>query len=132
MGPGRTLPITRISTAPVSPSFNIASIYNVTTNSVAVGSAPAYSAGAPGSYNYRFFPQNLLRQDHENNWDLSLFKGFRMGDWALWQFRIDAFNAFNRPQFSAANVRRVRPRSATSPAFRTLPAPVQGGLHLAF
>jgi hypothetical protein len=114
------------------PSFNIASIYNVTTNSVAVGSAPAYSAGAPGSYNYRVFPQNLLRQDHENNWDLSLFKGFRMGDWALWQFRIDAFNAFNRPQFSGANVSPGSTSFGYVTGVQNSARQLQGGLHLAF
>jgi hypothetical protein len=114
------------------PSFNIASIYNVNTNGSAIGSIPAYSAGAPGAYNYRFFPQNLLRQDHENNWDLSLFKGFRMGDWALLQFRIDAFNAFNRPQFAAASTSPSSKSFGLVTSVQNSARQLQGGLHLAF
>ncbi|MGA2963709.1 MAG: carboxypeptidase-like regulatory domain-containing protein [Candidatus Korobacteraceae bacterium] len=117
------------------PAFNIATIYNANTNANAVGTTPPYSTGAPGATNYRTFPQNLLRQDHENNWDMSMFKGFRAGDWALLQLRIDAFNAFNRPQFTNASTSTGSSGSfglvnntASGSAARTM----QGGLHLVF
>ena len=115
-----------------APSFNIATIYNVTTNANAIGTTPAYSAGAPGTYNYRTFPQNLLRQDHENNWDFSMFKGFRIGDWALLQLRIDAFNAFNRPQFAASNVSPGSTSFGLVNSVQNSARAMQGGLHLVF
>ncbi len=111
--------------SPSAPSFNIATIFNTVTNTT-------YAAQAPGAYNYRTFPQNLLRQDHENNWDFSIFKGFRTGDWAVLQLRVDAFNAFNRPQFAAANT------SPGSTSFGLVTPPqnsarqLLGGLHLVF
>jgi hypothetical protein len=113
-------------------SFNIASIYNVNTNASAIGTTPAYSAGAPGAYNYRTFPQNLLRQDHENNWDFSMFKGFRIADWALLQFRVDAFNAFNRPQFAAANTSPGSTSFGLVTSVQNTARQLQGGLHLVF
>jgi len=108
------------------PSFNIATIFNKVTN------ASTYSAQAPGAYNYRTFPQNLLRQDHENNWDFSMFKGFRAGDWALLQLRIDAFNAFNRPQFAAASTSPSSTSFGLVTSVQNSARAMQGGLHLVF
>jgi hypothetical protein len=104
----------------------------VITNANAIGTTPAFSAGAPGATNYRYFPQNLLRQDHENNWDFSMLKGFRMGDWALLQLRIDAFNAFNRPQFAAANVSPSSTSFGLVTSVQNSARQLQGGLHLVF
>jgi hypothetical protein len=118
--------------SPSVPSFNIATIYNVNTNATAIGSTPAYSAGAPGTFNYRTFPQNLLRQDHENNWDFSMFKGFRAGDWALFQLRIDAFNAFNRPQFAAGSTSAGSKSFGLVTSVQNSARTLQGGLHLVF
>jgi hypothetical protein len=115
-----------------TPSFNIASIYNINTNATAIGTTPAYSAGAPGATNYRYFPQNLLRQDHQNNWDMSIFKGFHFGDWALLQFRVDAFNVFNRPQFAAANTSPGSTSFGEVTSVQNSARQLQGGLHLVF
>ncbi len=115
-----------------TPSFNTAAIYNVTTNANAIGTTPAYSAGAPGATNYRYFPQNLLRQDHQNNWDFSMFKGFRAGDWALLQLRIDAFNAFNRPQFAAASTSPGSTSFGLVTSVQNSARSMEGGLHLVF
>jgi hypothetical protein len=108
--------------------FNIATILNAVTNK------STYTTLAPNSYNYRTFPQNLLRQDHENNFDFSLMKGFHIFESALLQARFDAFNGFNRPQFTNANV------STSSGSFGNVnntasganPRQLQGGLHLIF
>jgi carboxypeptidase family protein len=109
------------------PSFNIATILNTVTNG-----STTYSADAPGATNYRYFPQNLLRQDHENNWDFSMFKGFRAGDWALLQLRIDAFNAFNRPQFAAATTSPNSLSFGLANSVQNSARSMQGGLHLVF
>jgi len=108
--------------------FNIASVLNAVTNKA------TYTAQAPNSYNYRTFPQNLLRQDHENNFDFSAMKAFHFSEAVLLQARIDAFNGFNRPQFTNANV------STSSGSFGNInntatganPRQLQGGLHLIF
>lgn len=86
------------------------------------------------SQNYRTFPtmfQNL-RSDAANNVDLSMLKNFHVTEKVFAQFRFEAFNAFNRPEFAAPNV------SATSSAFGTITAQantsrqIQMGLKLKF
>lgn len=88
----------------------------------------------PNSYNFRTFPQmfNNLRADVANNVDLSMLKTFHPTErWSI-QYRFEAFNAFNRTQFSAPNL------SPTSKAFGTIsgaantPRVIQMALHLRF
>lgn len=84
--------------------------------------------------NYRLFPQmfNNLRSDAANNVDLSMLKNFHITERVFAQFRFEAFNAFNRPQFGAPNV------SSTSAAFGTITGQantsrqIQMGLKLKF
>lgn len=86
----------------------------------------------PNSYNYRTFPSLMLRSDATNNVDLSAFKSFKFGEQRNLQYRLDAFNAFNRPQFAAPNT------SPTSSQFGTITGQantgrvIQMGLRLAF
>ncbi len=89
-------------------------------------------ADQPNSYNYRTFPQYLLRGDANNNFDFSVLKNFTLGNRFILQPRIDAFNAFNHPQFNTANV------SPTSSSFGKIsgqlnsPRQLQGGVHIIF
>lgn len=86
------------------------------------------------SQNYRVFPQmfNNLRNDAANNVDLSMLKNFQVTERVNAQFRFEAFNAFNRPEFAAPNV------SPTSAAFGTITGQantarqIQMGLKLKF
>jgi hypothetical protein len=102
-----------------SPSFNTSGF--VTT-----------SAEQPNSYNYRTFPEYLLRSDPTKNFDFSLLKDFTIADRIIIQPRVDAFNAFNRPQFSSAN------DSPTSSSFGYVSSQLntnrqlQGGIHIIF
>ena len=88
----------------------------------------------PNGNNYRTFPTsfNNLRADAANNVDLSLLKSFKIRERLKLQYRFEAFNAFNRTQFAAANL------SPTSTAFGTInsqantPRVVQMGLRLTF
>lgn len=90
------------------------------------------AADQPNAYNYRTFPEYLLRSDPTNNFDFSVLKDFTIGDRFLLQPRVDAFNAFNHPQFSSANV------SPTSSSFGDVTSQLntnrqlQGGIHLIF
>lgn len=74
------------------------------------------SADQPNSYNYRQFPTsfNNLRSDATNNADISMLKNFNIREGMKLQYRFEAFNALNRPQFAAANL------SPTSKAFATI------------
>jgi hypothetical protein len=107
------------------PSFNIADFDSIVTD-------PKASANAPNSYNYRTFPQYLLRSDPNNNLDLSVLKNFTIGSRFQLQPRIDAFNAFNHVQFSAANT------SPTSKSFGVISGQLntsrtlQAGIHFLF
>ncbi|HEX4156639.1 MAG TPA: carboxypeptidase-like regulatory domain-containing protein [Acidobacteriaceae bacterium] len=90
------------------------------------------AADQPNSYNFRTFSEYLLRSDPNNNFDFSLLKNFSIGDRVVIQPRIDAFNAFNHPQFSSANV------SPTSSSFADVTSQLnagrdlQGGIHILF
>ncbi len=101
------------------PSFNTAGFDTV-------------AADQPNAYNYRTFPQYLLRSDVNNNYDFSVMKNFTIGDHVIIQPRVDAFNALNHPQFSSANV------SPTSSAFGDVTSQLnsarnlQGGVHILF
>jgi hypothetical protein len=62
-----------------------------------------YSQPAPFTYGNlsRFLPD--VRSDMLRNWDLSLFKEFRITERIQSQFRAEFFNAFNTVQFGSPN-----------------------------
>ncbi len=92
------------------------------------------SGDQPSSYNYRTFPTsfNNLRSDATNNADISMLKNFILHESVKLQYRFEAFNALNRPQFAAPSL------SATSKAFSTITSQantsrvIQMGLRLTF
>ena len=92
------------------------------------------SADQPNSYNYRTFPTsfNNLRSDATNNADISMLKNFTIHERAKLQYRFEAFNSLNRPQFAAPSL------SVTSKAFATITSQanssrvIQMGLRLTF
>ncbi len=57
------------------------------------------------SFNLRTFPLRLsgVRGDGINNWNLSVFKSFRLGERFALQFRAEAVDAFNHPMFADPN-----------------------------
>ena len=73
-----------------------------------------------------------IRSDGMYNWDLSLFKNFRVVERVTVQFRAEALNAFNTPRFSGPNT------SVTSSSFGVIsgqanaPRQIQFGLKLLF
>jgi hypothetical protein len=101
------------------PSFNTAGFDTV-------------SADQPGSWNFRTFPEYLLRSDPTNNFDFSIMKNFTIADRIEIQPRVDAFNALNHAQMSSASV------SATSSSFAYVTSQLntnrslQGGVHIRF
>jgi carboxypeptidase family protein/TonB-dependent receptor-like protein len=66
----------------------------------------ANSAGA-GATGWGNTPRNAFRGPSQQNWDLSILKGFKIGERHNIQFRTDFFNLFNHPVFrfpSAVNI----------------------------
>jgi hypothetical protein len=86
----------------------------------------------PNGNNFRTFPAMFLRSDPTKNFDFSLLKNFTIWERLVIQPRVDAFNAFNRPQFGNQNV------SPTSSAFSEVSSQLnssrqlQGGVHILF
>jgi hypothetical protein len=70
------------------------------------------------SQNIRYFPMRLasLQADGQYKWDVSLAKGFRINERALFRLRAQCFNVSNHTNFSGPNV------SPTSTAFGTITA----------
>jgi hypothetical protein len=108
------------------PSFNTAGFDTITND------PKNAAADAPNSFNFRTFPASLLRSDPNNNFDFSVMKDFLIGDHIIIQPRVDAFNAFNHAQFTAANT------TPTSAAFGLVNGQLnssrnlQGGIHVLF
>ena len=102
------------------PSFNTAGFNTV-------------AAQQPNAYNFRTFPEYLLRSDPTDDFDFSVLKNFAIGEHVTIQPRVDAFNALNRPQFSATT--NLTPSSAS---FSDVTAQLntnrqlQGGVHIIF
>jgi hypothetical protein len=84
--------------------------------------------------NFRFLPSRFsgVRADGPNNWDLSLLKNTRVTERTELQFRAEAINALNHPQFMAPNT------TPSSTAFGTVtgefawPRVIQFGLKVLF
>jgi hypothetical protein len=112
-------------------AFNT-SLFDTATCTVSVSPCPTADQVQPNAYNYRTFPSSAWRADVTDNFDFSVLKNFHVYDRVVVQPRIDAFNAFNRAQFSAPNL------SPTSAAFGTISGQantsrqLQGGLHILF
>lgn len=64
-------------------------------------SSSAYST--PAQYTYGNAGRNSLIGPGRTNFDMSLFKSFPVRDEMLFQFRVEAFNIFNHPQFGYPN-----------------------------
>ena len=57
----------------------------------------------PAAYTYGNAGRNTLFGPGRVNWDMSLFKNFVIRDQMRFEFRAEAFNVFNHPQFGLPN-----------------------------
>jgi hypothetical protein len=64
-------------------------------------SPSAFSTPAP--YTYGNLGRNTLFGPGRVNWDMSLFKNFVIREQTRFEFRAEAFNVFNHPQFGLPN-----------------------------
>jgi hypothetical protein len=114
---------------------NIASLHNLDLpnrtpsqwfNTSAFTVPPPFTLGnAP-----RFFPN--LRTDWARNVDFALMKRFRYRERLRAQFRAEAFNLFNTPQFAAANTNLASPSFGTVTSTLGIPRNIQLALKLDF
>jgi hypothetical protein len=70
------------------------------------GPAPAYwfnklAFAAPAAYTFGNFGRDRLRSGYTRNFDLSVFRQFRLTESKKLEFRAEMFNAFNTPTFAA-------------------------------
>ena len=72
--------------------------------------SPIFSAPAKGTFNLQQGIRNMIHNPGFQNWNVGLFKKFAVNERMGFQFRAEAFNAFNHPNWSAAN---FNPTSST-------------------
>jgi hypothetical protein len=87
---------------------------------------------SPAAYTYGNAGRNILIGPGRWNWDMSLFKDFPIGERMKFQFRAEAFNIFNHPQFGLpnANIGNVQAGTITSTVGN--PRQLQGALRFQF
>jgi len=101
---------------------SVTPLCRVTGSCTAVGAGPvvAYVANNP---NARYLQtgngaesnlgRNTFLLPPINNFDISIFKNFRIGESKFFQIRADFFNAFNHPQYVPGSVNSVDPINTT-------------------
>ena len=94
---------------------------------------------SPGSYIYGDSGRNILRGPGTTEFDLSAFKNFSLGAEARrLQFRAEAFNVFNTPQFNNPNAQIGSPQvgritsAGSPPLFQRTSREIQLALKLYF
>ena len=92
---------------------------------------PGQIFAVPPADRYGTAPPNIIRGPGRHNWDLSLFKNFKIGERRQLQFRAEAFNVWNHASFRNPNM------DASSLDFGTIsaagfPRLLQFGLKLYF
>jgi hypothetical protein len=77
-------------------AFSPAAYLNVACFTTAPSVPNSAGTGATGVGNV---PRNAFRGPSQQNWDMSVIKGFHIGERHQFQFRMDVFNLFNHPVF---------------------------------
>ncbi|MGC4050572.1 MAG: TonB-dependent receptor [Paludibaculum sp.] len=65
--------------------------------------SPIFTAPAAGTFNTTQSVRNILHNPGLQNWNIGLFKRFSITEKTGFQFRAEAFNAFNHPNLAGAN-----------------------------
>ncbi len=71
-----------------------------TTNS---DGTPIFAQPTKGTFNTQTGIRDIIHNPGFNNWNLGLFKKFSINERTGFQFRAEAFNAFNHPNWNGAN-----------------------------
>jgi hypothetical protein len=81
--------------------FNTACFVSQTISSSTINGASAFN---PMAFGNESRTDNTVRTPGTANWDMSLFKDIPLHENLLFNFRLEAFNLFNRVQFGQPNV----------------------------
>lgn len=76
--------------------------------------------------------RNTFQQPGVNNWDIGLFKNFKMSERFNAQFRWETFNTWNHTQFGSANTSTTNAAFGTITSLRVAPRRMQLGLKILF
>lgn len=93
------------------------------------------SADQPGSFHVRVFPvrpNERLRRDGLNMWDMNLLKNFYLDETRLLQLKFDFLNAWNHPHFDNPNRTPTSSNFGKVTSMWGLPRAIQFNLHLLF
>lgn len=88
--------------------------------------------GTPAAYTYGNAGRNILVGPGRWNWDMSLFKDFPIRERLKFQFRAEAFNVFNHPQFGLPNQNIGNAQAGQITSTVGNPRQLQGALRLQF
>lgn len=90
------------------------------------------SYGIPAQYTYGNAGRNTLRGPHRTNLDLSLFKNFVIHEQTRVEFRAEAFNVLNHPQFGLPNPNIGNGQAGTITGIVGNPRQLQMGIRFQF
>ncbi len=86
----------------------------------------------PAQYTYGNAGRNILNGPGRWNWDMSLFKDFVIREDMKFQFRAEAFNIFNHPQFGLPNASIGNAQAGIISSTVGNPRQLQGALRFMF
>ncbi|MGI8990052.1 MAG: TonB-dependent receptor, partial [Bryobacteraceae bacterium] len=72
--------------------------------------SPIFTAPAKGTFNLQNNIRDIIYNPGFNNWNLGLFKAFRISEKTGFEFRAEGYDAFNHPNWNGAD---FNPTSAT-------------------
>jgi hypothetical protein len=88
--------------------------------------------GTPALYTYGNAGRDILFGPGRTNWDMSLFKNFVIREQTRFEFRAEAFNVFNHPQFGLPNPNIGNAQAGTITSTVGNPRQLQMGLRFQF
>ena len=88
--------------------------------------------GTPAPYTYGNAGRDILFGPGRFNWDMSLFKDFVIHEQTKFEFRAEAFNVFNHPQFNLPNASIGNPQAGQITSTVGNPRQLQMGLRFQF
>lgn len=128
---------------PFSPVLQTSTTNTGTGSRPNVSGAPTYpktlqhwfdtsAFNTPAQYTYGNAGRNILFGPGRVNWDMSLFKSFAIHEETRFEFRAEAFNIFNHPQFGLPNPNIGNAQAGSITSTVGNPRQLQGSLRFQF
>ena len=87
---------------------------------------------APAQYTFGSLDRDRLRSDWLRNFDLSIFRQFRLHESKMLEFRAESFNTFNTPSFAAPTANLNNPSFGQVLSTSNAPRQLQFSLKILF